>query len=86
MKVDLEMKDKIKLCRSCFNYCANKYRDLLFECMSCNRIIRNINFIADAEIVLCRDCAVTQSSLQSSIASEKIPNEHTKYNESKNIN
>lgn len=61
---DVEMKDGVKLCRSCFDYDSNKYKEFLMECMSCNRIIRSLSFLANTEIVLCRDCATAQSNIQ----------------------
>ncbi len=66
------MLDNIKLCRKCFNYQEDKYRDCLIECMSCNRIIRTRGFLADAEITMCKDCAQAQTNMHSSIIQSRI--------------
>lgn len=39
---DIQMRDRAKLCRICFDYAEDKYQEFLIECMSCNRIIRTL--------------------------------------------
>lgn len=38
--------------------------------MSCNRIIRLIDFLAETEIMLCKDCATQQSEIQATTFSQ----------------
>ena len=77
-QVDLEMREGMKLCRSCYDYSAKKYADFLFECVSCNRIIRTLSFIENMEFVMCRDCAITQSTLQENMV--KVENKRSQQN------
>ena len=66
------MLDGVKLCRKCFNYQEDKYRDNLIECMSCNRIVRSKGFLADTEVTMCKECAKAQTTMHSSIIQSRI--------------
>ena len=61
---DVELKDGLKLCRPCFELDSHKYQDFLWECVSCNRTIRRLCFLADTEIAICKECNRHQSQIE----------------------
>lgn len=77
------MREGAKLCRYCFDYNLDKYRDYLYECLNCNRTIRSLSFLANTEIVMCKECAKSQSVIHSRIEQEVSESHRRKLAESK---